>query len=108
MILPQAPFHENSLNTTGIRFFLLNSGIARVKLNKRISIDVPSKMSFTHKSALRLPTAPCPFQDLAGTLIVATSLLFLAINKFTCHYVVLMHLFPLYIPGSRLKHLQNS
>ena len=55
MILPQAPFHENLLNT-------------RVKLKKRISKDVPSKMSFTHKSALRLPTAPCPFQDLAGTL----------------------------------------
>ena len=36
--------------------------------------------------------------------IVATSLLFLAINMFTCCYLVVMHLFPVYVPGNRLKH----
>jgi len=39
------------------------------KLTKKlISNDVPSKISFTHKSALHLPTAPCTFQNIAGTL----------------------------------------
>ena len=40
-----------------------------LKLTKTlISNDVPSKISFTRKSALHLPTAPCTFQNLAGTL----------------------------------------
>ena len=39
------------------------------KLTKKlISNDVPSNISFTPKGALHLPTAPCTFQNLAGTL----------------------------------------
>jgi len=30
-------------------------------------------MLFTHKSAVQLPTAPCPFQNLAGTLVIITT-----------------------------------
>jgi len=33
-----------------------------------ISNDVPTKISFTRKSALRLTISPCTFQNLAGTL----------------------------------------
>ena len=43
------------------------------KLTKTlISNDVPSKIYFTPKSALHLPTAPCTFQNLAGTLLVVS------------------------------------
>ena len=39
------------------------------KLTKKlISNDVPLKISFTRKSAFHLPTAPCTFQNLGGTL----------------------------------------
>ena len=51
--------------TSSIHENLLNTELSK---QKTYFSDVPSKMSFTHKNALHLPTAPCPFQNLAGTL----------------------------------------
>ena len=65
------------------------------KLTKKlISNDVPSKISFTRKSALHLPTAPCTFQNLAGTLLdvqIQTSI-HIQTNEFHCRVQFIQYL----------------
>jgi len=70
--VPARPLHSGATPCpylTAPCSFYIAPCVFMPKLTKKlISNDVPSKISFTSKSALHLPTAPCTFQNLTGTL----------------------------------------